>query len=142
LNSSLTIQELSEVVWAAGGLNRPDTGGLVNSTAKNSQDLMIYGIMAEGIYRYNKKSHILSPVVEGNYRSVAATPAQSAVAKAPAFILLASNPSLFLNINATEQKRWSALSVGHASQFVLLWTAANGLVVALGRFRTPSNWPD
>ena len=54
----LSLQELSNLLWAGNGINRPEKGMRTAASCLNKQDVDIYVIMKEGAYRYNaeKKS--------------------------------------------------------------------------------------
>ena len=55
----LNMQELSDLLWAADGINRPESGKRTAPTAMNWQDMEIYVILKTGIYKYNPKDHLL-----------------------------------------------------------------------------------
>ncbi|MCX8159836.1 MAG: nitroreductase family protein [Candidatus Saccharicenans sp.] len=65
----LSLQDLSDLLWAANGLNRPESGKRTASSAMNAQDVDIYVFMKDGVYLYEAKSHCLLPVVAGDHRS-------------------------------------------------------------------------
>ena len=47
----LSMRDLSDLLWAANGVNRPATGGRTAPSAMNRQDVAVYGCMKEGSYR-------------------------------------------------------------------------------------------
>jgi nitroreductase len=65
----LSMQDLSDLLWAANGINRPD-GKRTASSAQNAQDIDIYVFMEEGIYLYNAPENRLNPVAAGDYRDL------------------------------------------------------------------------
>lgn len=65
----ITLQELSNLLWAAGGVNR-DNGKLTYPTAMNTQDIIIYAFTREGAYRYNPEAHSLTLIKAGDYRGL------------------------------------------------------------------------
>ena len=69
-SQKLNLQDLSDLLWAANGINRPDEGKRTASSAMNAQDIDIYAFMEEGIYLYDAQKHVLNPVVSGDYRSL------------------------------------------------------------------------
>ena len=73
----LTRRDLSDLLWAANGVNRPD-GKRTAPSALNRQDIDVYAAFEEGVYRYDAPSHSLVPVAEGDVRPV----------KAPVVLLL------------------------------------------------------
>lgn len=76
----LPLQTLSDLLWAATGVNRPDTGKRTAATARNWQSLDVYVVTASGAYRYEPAVHALAPVRPGDLR--AATGARPFVAEA------------------------------------------------------------
>ena len=64
---SLTQQQLSDLLWAAWGVNRPD-GRRTAASAMNRQEIDLYLIGRRGAYRYDAKDHTLKAVAEGDFR--------------------------------------------------------------------------
>jgi hypothetical protein len=56
--AALSRQELSNLLWAAFGVNRPD-GRRTAPTARNSQKVEIYAAMSTGVWRYDGAEHTL-----------------------------------------------------------------------------------
>ncbi len=65
----LGLQDLSNLLWAANGINRPESGKRTSASAMNAQDVDIYVLMKAGAYLYDAKAHALVPVVTGDLRS-------------------------------------------------------------------------
>ena len=63
----LSMEELSGVLWAAAGVNRPETGHLTAPSAIALYPLTVYAFFEEGIYRYESKEHRLVRMKEGNF---------------------------------------------------------------------------
>lgn len=72
-DADLSLQDLSDLLWAANGINRPDNGKRTAASAINAQDVDIYVFMRDGAYLYDFKAHALVPVVAGDYRLKAGT---------------------------------------------------------------------
>jgi len=66
--ATLSPQDLSNLLWAASGINRPD-GKRTSATASNKQELDIYLAMANGLFLYDVKAHALLPVLKDDIRS-------------------------------------------------------------------------
>jgi hypothetical protein len=49
-STALPLQDLSDLIWAADGVNRPETGHLTIPTAKNSQDISVYVALPNAVY--------------------------------------------------------------------------------------------
>jgi nitroreductase len=74
-NKKLTLQTLSNLLWAACGINRTkgpfDTPGVTAASASNSQEIEVYAALAEGVYRYEATGHRLVAVTPGDLRAMA-----------------------------------------------------------------------
>ena len=64
---SLDEQQLSNLLWAAWGINRPD-GRRTAPSALNRQEIDIYLIGRRDAYRYDAAEHELVGVAEGDFR--------------------------------------------------------------------------
>lgn len=71
----LNPQMLSNLLWAACGVNRSNgpfgARGITAASASNSQEIIVYVALEEGIYRYVPTARSLAPVVEGDHRALA-----------------------------------------------------------------------
>jgi len=65
-DKELSLQQLSNLLWAANGFNREDKR--TAPTARNCQELELYVVLKEGIYFYNAKEYQLSLIKKGDYR--------------------------------------------------------------------------
>lgn len=65
----LSLQDLSDLLWAADGINRPAENKSTAPSAMNSHDIRIYVFMKEGAYLYDSPKHELLPVLAGDFRS-------------------------------------------------------------------------
>jgi hypothetical protein len=63
-------QVLSNLLWAAFGINRAD-GHRTAPSAMNNQETDIYVFLPEGVYLYDAKTHGLKQVLAGDHRAVA-----------------------------------------------------------------------
>jgi nitroreductase len=120
-NKSLTLQDLSDLVWAANGINRPDEGKRTASSAMNAQDVDIYVFMEEGVYLYNAARQVLDTVVSGDYRDLADK------TDAPVTLVLISDVSRFRFGTDVQRSGWANIDVGIVSQNISLFCAATGL---------------
>ncbi len=66
----IPLQVLSNLLWAAFGINRPERGMRTAPTGGNRQDIDIYVAIAEGVYVYDAKANLLNPVVPEDVRSL------------------------------------------------------------------------
>ncbi len=64
----LSLQDLSNLLWAGNGVNRED-GKRTAASAMNSQDVDIFVLMKDGVYLYDAANNALKEVVGGDHRS-------------------------------------------------------------------------
>jgi SagB-type dehydrogenase family enzyme len=124
----LTSQDLSNILWCANGINRPQTGNRTSPSARNKQDINVYVILKEGAYLYEPKTNQLFLIVAGDFRKNAGT--QTYVATAPVNLIYVSDTAKF---DFTKEKEQiiiaAAIAAGHCSQNVYLYAASAGLSV-------------
>lgn len=120
----LSLQDLSDLLWAANGINRPD-GKRTAPSALNKQDIDIYVIMKEGAYLYDAKANSLQPVTKGDHRGAVAG-GQDFVKSAPACLVLVSDLSRFGNV-ADHTKLMAAVDAGIVCQNINVFCASAGL---------------
>jgi nitroreductase len=65
----ISMQDLSDLLWAAAGINRTDNKKRTFSSAMNTQDTDIYVFMKDGVYLYDYEKHALNPVLSGDHRA-------------------------------------------------------------------------
>lgn len=120
----LSLQDLSDLLWAANGINRPD-GKRTAPSALNKQDVDVYVIMKEGAYLYNAKQQALIPVAQGDQRAAVAG-SQDFVKSAPVCLVLVSDLSRFGKVS-DQTKLMGAVDVGIVCQNIGLFCAGTGL---------------
>ncbi len=125
----LPMQVLSNMLWAACGVNRPDSGKRTAPSAKNRQDIDVYVATADGLYLYDAKTHILKPVLAEDIR--AATGRQSFVKDAPVNLIFVADFSKMGGVKATDRTFYSATHAGFISQNVYLYCASEGLATVV-----------
>ncbi|HNW56298.1 MAG TPA: SagB/ThcOx family dehydrogenase [Bacteroidales bacterium] len=125
-SEKLSLQDLSDLLWAADGINRPERKLRTAPSATNAQDIDIYVFMEEGIYLYNAGPHILDPVASGDHRKLVAE-RQPEMAKASVFLLLTSDIARFRNFPDSVKLSWAAMDAGIVSQNIAIFCASAGL---------------
>jgi nitroreductase len=133
---ALPLQVLSNLLWAAFGVNRESgsfgKAGRTAPSASNSQEIDLYVALPEGVYLYEAASHHLAPVAAGDFRKRAG---RGAAATAPVNIfyvvdlaryVLEGNPDR--RIKEPEiQKSYYYCASGLVAQSVYLFAASQGL---------------
>jgi len=124
--TDLKLQDLSDLLWAANGINRPAEGKRTAPSAQNGQDIDVYVFMKSGVYIYDAKKHILESIVEGDHRnSISGRP--GGVETAPVICVLVSDISRFRFGEDTLRVVWAAEDAGIVSQNISIFCASIGL---------------
>jgi SagB-type dehydrogenase family enzyme len=124
--TELKLKDLSDLLWAANGINRPGSGKRTAPSAMNAQDVDVYVTMKSGIWFYNAKKNILESVAKGDYRKLVADK-QENFSNAPVFCLLVSDISRFPVGTDSLKMIWAAFDAGIVSQNISLFCASAGL---------------
>lgn len=90
----LSLQDLSDLLWAADGINRPAENKSTAPSAMNAHDVRIYVFMKDGAFLYDASKHELAPVLAGDFRSqlMTARPPRPAAPPAAAAPVAATTP--------------------------------------------------
>ena len=121
-SKALSLADLSDLLWAANGINRPESGKRTAPSALNKQDVDVYVILPEGSYVYDAKNHQLNLVSEGDYRDAVAG-GQTFVKAAPVSLVLVSDVSFFGDAQKPQNQVVGAMDVGIVSQNISLFCA-------------------
>jgi len=125
-STKLDLQDLSDLLWAANGINRPESGKRTAPSALNAQDIDIYVCMKSGIYLYDAKNHLLEMVVTNDHRSAVAG-RQQEVTIAPVHCILVSDISRFRVEEDSVKLFLAAADAGIVSQNISIFCASVGL---------------
>jgi SagB-type dehydrogenase family enzyme len=126
---ALPLQELSNLLWAAHGINRPASGKRTAPSAMNWQEVDVYVALPEGLYLHDVKDHSLFPVVPKDLR--ASTGKQSFVKDAPLNVVYVVDFARVTRAREEDKIIWSAADVGFIAQNVYLYGASQGLAVVV-----------
>jgi SagB-type dehydrogenase family enzyme len=119
----LSLEEISDLLWAANGINRPAEGRRTAPSAMNSQDIYLYVLAKSGAYLYNAKEHSLALVASGDLRSAGAG-GQKAFGDAPIIVVLVSDISKL----KSGGEKLAAMDAGIVSQNISLFCSGTGLI--------------
>ena len=128
----LPVQEVSNILWAACGVNRDD-GRLTVPTAMNYQRIGVYAVLPDGVYRYDARNNALEQVLQGEN-----------------WLKMYDNGALMVLLHvAQESVHYSAMHIGSMYENVALYCASAGLVNVMkaqetdrldGRLSLPEGW--
>jgi len=125
-NKPLEMQDLSDLLWAARGINRPDTGGITSSNSLGKKEVDVYACTPTGACLYCADEHSLIPVTESNLIPALAG-GQEYVMDAPVVLLLVADVSAFDGVPEPMKSSLAPLDTGIVSQNIALFCAANCL---------------
>lgn len=121
----LPVQILSNLLWAAWGINREGDDKHTAPSSNNKQEIDIYVAIADGLFKYIPKGHLLEKISDEDIRSACGN--QDFVATAPLNLVFVAD------LSRTEQKDYSVepitsySNVGFIAQNVYLFCASEGL---------------
>ena len=122
-------QVLSNLLWTACGINRPDSGKRTAPSARNWQEIDIYVATADGLYLYDAPAHALKPVLAKDIR--AATGSQPFVGEVPVNLIYVADFSRMGMATDDQKVFYSAAATGFISQNVYLYCASEGLATVV-----------
>ncbi|MBR4214933.1 MAG: nitroreductase family protein [Bacteroidales bacterium] len=117
--------KLSQLLWAAVGINRPD-GHLTAPTAINAQDITVYVCRKDGAYLYVAKDNTLQKVSDKDLRKSVAS-AQAFAAEAPISLVIVTDNAKFRGGSTNGPTISGAIDAGYVSQNIDLACEALGL---------------
>ena len=119
----LSRQTISNLLWAAWGVNRED-GRRTAPSASNRQEIDVYAVMADGAYLYDAQANALKPVTLADLRKFAGT--QAYVAGAPLNLIYVADTAKLGGDDAARLATANA-DTGFIAQNVYLFCASEGL---------------
>ncbi len=123
-------QTLSNLLWAAWGINRPAEGKRTAPSARNWQEIDLMVVRADGTFLYDAAANRLRPVAAGDRRALAGV--QPFVKDAPLTLLLVADTSRMKGADKDpEQRQWMWADAGFISQNVYLFCASEGLATGV-----------
>ena len=125
----LPIQEISNLLWAAFGINRTDEGKRTAPSARNWQDIDIYVFLPEGVYIYRAKDNKLEQISNVDLRSMAGV--QDFVKTAPLNLVYVSDQSKMETASKEDKMMYSGADVGFIAQNVYLYCSSQDLGVVV-----------
>ena len=120
----LPAQVLSDLLWAAFGVNRPN-GDRTAPYWRHVMVMDIYAAMADGVWLYEPKAHTLLPYLKDDIR--AETGLQDFVAGAPLNLVYVAHGERMMDVPAEERRLYASVDAGFIGQNVYLFCASEGL---------------
>jgi len=124
-DAPLAPARLGALLWAAAGINRPRTGGRTAPSAHAFNEIDIYAVLPNGVYRYDAPTHRLVLKHASDARNL--TGYQDFVGDAPLDLVYVVNMSRLLEMPPPQRDVFSAVAAGAMAQNVALYCASEGL---------------
>ena len=122
-------QDLSNLLWAADGINRGESGKRTAPSAMNWQETDVYVILSDGAFLYDAKANSLNPVIAGDVRALAGT--QGFVKGAPLTLVYVVDYARMTKANDEDKKLYGAADVGFIAENAYLYCASQGFAVVV-----------
>lgn len=125
----LSPQVLSDLLWAAAGVSRPESGKRTAPSARDWREIDIYVATADGTYRFDPDAHALHGVLSQDIR--ARTGTQDFVTQAPVNLVYVANLDRMGDAPAEQKSLYAAADTGFIAQNVYLYCASAGLATVV-----------
>jgi nitroreductase len=120
----LAPQTLSDLLWAAFGINRP-SGDRTAPYWRHIMVIEIYAAMADGVWLYEPVTHKLLPHLAEDIR--ASTGLQDFVGKAPLNLVYVAHGERMTGVSPEDRRLYASVDTGFIGQNVYLFCASEGL---------------
>jgi SagB-type dehydrogenase family enzyme len=128
-SEKLTDQALSDLLWAAGGVNREGAGKRTAPTAHDWREIDIYVATADGLFLYDPSANLLKPILSEDIRGL--TGKQPFVKIAPVNLIFVADYSKMSGASEEDKAFYAATDTGFISQNVYLFCASEGLATVV-----------
>ena len=123
-DKELSGQVLSNLLWAAAGVNRPADGKRTAPSAHNKQEVDLYVFTPDGVYLFDPKAHALTQVLGKDSR--AQIGGQGFVKTAPLNLVYVADYARMAKASEADKNLYAAADTGFISQNVYLFCASEG----------------
>ena len=120
----LPLQVLSDLLWAAYGVNRP-SGDRTAPYWRHIMVIDVYAAMADGVWFYDPKGHLLRKHLSADIR--AATGQQDFVGSAPLNLVYVAHGERMHDVSPEQRRLYASVDSGFIGQNVYLFCASEGL---------------
>ncbi|HXJ02036.1 MAG TPA: nitroreductase family protein [Micropepsaceae bacterium] len=131
----LPAQVLSDLLWAAFGINRP-TGDRTAPYWRHVMVMDVYVAMADGVWLYEPKTHTLLQHLKEDIRTQ--TGLQDFVATAPINLIFVAHGERMTDVSTEDRRLYASVDAGFIGQNVYLFCASEGLATV---FRGAVDYP-
>ena len=122
-------QLLSDLLWAACGVNRAELGGRTAPSAMNAQEVQVHLALPSGLFLYDPKAHALERMADADVRPV--TGYQDFVDEAALDLIYVADHSRMSLVPAAHREAYAFAAAGAVAQNVYLFCASSGLATVV-----------
>jgi len=122
-------QVLSDLLWAAQGVNRPETGKRTAPSARDWREIDVYVTKADGVFVYQPDGHALRKVSDRDMRAL--TGKQDFPAEAALNLVYVADTRRMVDADEQQKVFYSAADAAFIAQNVYLFCASSGLAVVV-----------
>jgi nitroreductase len=121
----LSAQALSDLLWAAFGINRPNSGDRTAPYWRHIMVIDIYAALADGVWSYDPKRHALQRHLGADLRAL--TGMQDFVGTAPLNLIYVAHGERMADVSPQDRRLFASVDTGFIGQNVYLFCASEGL---------------
>ncbi len=125
----LSLQQLSELLWCACGVNRTETGGRTVPSWRDAREVEVFVATRAGVWRYDPVPNWLSLHLRTDVRPLTSTP--DLVAGAPLELIYVGHRDHLTNLPREDQYRIASTDTGFIAANIYLYCASEGLATVL-----------
>jgi nitroreductase len=126
---TLPPQVLSNLLWAAFGINRPDSGRRTAPSTLNWQEVDLYVATSDGLFLYDPKEHLLKTIHTKDIRAL--TGRQPYAKESPVSLIYVADLSKMGKGTSEEKEFYAGADTGLVAQNVYLFCASEGLATGV-----------
>lgn len=126
---AIALPVLSNLLWAAAGINRPADDKRTAPSARNWQEVEVYAVTREGAYLYDAKANTLRAVASGDLRQL--TGLQEFVSAAPLNLVYVADTTRMKDARPEDQALYSGADAAFMAENVYLFCASEGLATVV-----------
>lgn len=126
---TLPLPVLSNLLWAACGINRPAEGKRTAPSAMNWREIDVYVAMASGLYLYDPAKHSLQPILAEDIREK--TGMQPFVKDAPVNLIFVADLAKVTSPSDADKTLYTSADAAFISENIYLYCASEGLATVV-----------
>ncbi len=122
---SHTDQQLSDLLWSAFGINRPEEMKRTAPSSRNQQEIDVYVFTKDGVFVYDAVNHAMIRIMNEDLRKY--TGKQDFVENAAVNLVYIADHSKSKSDDPVGRSKTSHINTGFIAQNVYLYSASQGL---------------